>query len=312
MKKKKLVLIILSALLILTFTTSCSKKSEVSEAIKFPIVSAGQKFSEYTAKKEDIIAFKEYKGRLVFPFSQKIGYGKDTVLTSLSAQVGMNVKKGEVLATVDDTEIRQQIEQKKTEINNTSSQIQKQVLEAELNILNGQADKCNLKAPIDGVVVDVKNANIGDRFYEKDYIFAIDSMDTAFVAIPSIESSSLQFGTMAEISTETTANISAFFVETRQNNDIFRLENLGNPSIFSKNLQELSTTEFKVKLIESEKKDVITVPNKALVRYSGNSYVYVLMNEKKIEMPVEVGVANDEKTEITGGVNSGDIVLVFE
>lgn len=62
-------------------------------------------------------------------------------------------------------------------------------------------------------------------------------------------------------------------------------------------------------IITDVKQDVLTVPN-AAVKTSGNShYVQLLTNGTPSQQTVEVGLANDTETEITSGLNVGDVVI---
>ncbi|NLJ17204.1 MAG: biotin/lipoyl-binding protein, partial [Clostridiales bacterium] len=102
MKKKALILMLSGVLLL----SACSDKSESSEIIKFPIVEANSGYTEYTVKTEDFAVYKEFSAKIAFPYAQEVRYGKEGKITSILAKEGMTVKKDEVLATIDDTEIQ--------------------------------------------------------------------------------------------------------------------------------------------------------------------------------------------------------------
>jgi len=56
--------------------------------------------------------------------------------------------------------------------------------------------------------------------------------------------------------------------------------------------------------------NVITVPSAAVQTENGASYVRVLKNGKATSVPVTTGISDDTNTEITSGVNAGDVVIV--
>lgn len=307
--KRKNLFVVTNLLVATLLLTSCGKEPEVSEEIKYPIVSADATYTEYTAKAESMVFYAEKKGRLVFPYAQRMSLKSGGKLGLINAEVGMRVKKGDVIAEIENNSIQNEIVSKQNQINNTTSTLDRQILQAELEILKGQAENLNIKSPIDGVIVDVTFNKVGANMNEGEHIFTVDSFDTAFVSINSLNADYLNFGRRAEILLEDEKVDEAFFVETVKNKDIFRLD---NTEILNKDFKELKENQFTVKVEEANKKDIITVPSKALLSYSGSNFVYILMNGNKVEMPVNIGPTTDGKTEITGGVNSGDIVLVFE
>jgi len=304
MKKKALILMLSGVLLL----SACSDKSESSEIIKFPIVEANSGYTEYTVKTEDFAVYKEFSAKIAFPYAQEVRYGKEGKITSILAKEGMTVKKDEVLATIDDTEIQKQISLKYDELNKAANNDDKKIINAEIDILKSQAEDCKIKSPIDGVIVGVTLNSVGSTISKSDYIFKVDSYDTAFVSISFTDAEYMKFGKQAVVLSDEEEISSAYYVETKSGKDIFRLD---KNDIMQAKLEELKQEKFTVNIEEEYVKDAITIPNEALMKYSGNYYAYIMMNDKKIEMPVNVGVSNGEKTQITGGLNPGDTVLIF-
>lgn len=307
--KRKSLFVITNLLLVTLLFTSCGKNAEVSEEIKYPIVSGDAPYTEYTTKQESMVFFAEKKGRLVFPYAQRISAKNRGVITYINAEVGMRVSKGDVIAEIEDSSIQERITNKQTQINNTSSILDKQILTAELDILKGQAENLTIKSPIDGVIIDVTFNKVGANINMGEHIFTVDSFDCAFISINATNAEYMRFGRRAEILLDGEKIDEAFYAETIKNKDIFRLD---NTDILKSDYNDTKQLQFIVNIEEANKKDVITVPSKALLSYSGNNFVYVLMDGNKVEMPVEIGPTTDGKTEITGGLNPGDVVLVFE
>lgn len=63
------------------------------------------------------------------------------------------------------------------------------------------------------------------------------------------------------------------------------------------------------KIITDVKNDVILVPSASVQTANGQSSVRVLKNDQIANVPVEIGGANDTQTEITSGINEGDVVV---
>jgi multidrug efflux pump subunit AcrA (membrane-fusion protein) len=54
----------------------------------------------------------------------------------------------------------------------------------------------------------------------------------------------------------------------------------------------------------------VTVPNNSIVTFAGIEKVIVVQNGKAVEKPITTGRRSSEWTEILGGVNVGDQVVV--
>ena len=64
-------------------------------------------------------------------------------------------------------------------------------------------------------------------------------------------------------------------------------------------------------IVINERSDVLLVPNNAItLDNQGNSVVTVMVNELTQERKVVIGISNGSHTEILGGLNEGDVVVV--
>ncbi|MEO0258568.1 MAG: efflux RND transporter periplasmic adaptor subunit [candidate division WOR-3 bacterium] len=64
-----------------------------------------------------------------------------------------------------------------------------------------------------------------------------------------------------------------------------------------------------VKIVVREKNNVLIVPESALVEKGNKFVVYVVKGEIVREIPVEVGIVSENKAEVRGDLNSGDLVV---
>jgi putative ABC transport system ATP-binding protein len=60
----------------------------------------------------------------------------------------------------------------------------------------------------------------------------------------------------------------------------------------------------------SKATNAITVPNLAISRAAGQAYVYVYTSGQQVQTPIETGVVGDQFTEVTGGLNDGESVVL--
>lgn len=81
---------------------------------------------------------------------------------------------------------------------------------------------------------------------------------------------------------------------------------------FDNSHNELFPNQFvNARLLEEEKRSVVLVPSAAVQRNSQNTYVYVVKPDSTVEVrQVAVGTSDDNNTEITSGVNAGDVVVL--
>ena len=56
--------------------------------------------------------------------------------------------------------------------------------------------------------------------------------------------------------------------------------------------------------------NAITVPNLAISHTAGQAYVYVYASGQQLQTPVETGVVGDQYTEVTGGLNDGEQIVI--
>ena len=78
-----------------------------------------------------------------------------------------------------------------------------------------------------------------------------------------------------------------------------------------KNAEEVSAGDYAELLVyEAEADDVLRVPANAVYSPGASPYVYVMENGEKVYTPVTVGIKSASFTEITSGLQEGDVVFV--
>ena len=81
---------------------------------------------------------------------------------------------------------------------------------------------------------------------------------------------------------------------------------------FDNSHYELFPNQFvNARLLQQEKLGVVLVPSAAVQRNSSSTYVYVVKPDSTVTVrQVKVGTSDDDNTEITSGVNQGDVVVL--
>lgn len=81
---------------------------------------------------------------------------------------------------------------------------------------------------------------------------------------------------------------------------------------FDNSQNELFPNQFvNARLLQEEKRNVVLVPSAAVQRNSQNTYLYVVNADSSVSVrQVTVSTSDDNNTEITSGVNAGDVVVL--
>ncbi len=81
---------------------------------------------------------------------------------------------------------------------------------------------------------------------------------------------------------------------------------------FDNSHNELFPNQFvNARLLEQEKRNVVLVPSAAVQRNSSSTYVYVVKPDSTVTVrQMKVGTSEDNNTEITSGVQEGDVVVM--
>jgi len=72
----------------------------------------------------------------------------------------------------------------------------------------------------------------------------------------------------------------------------------------------LPNTNVTVTVTTSQKSNVLSVPREALHTNGTQNYVYRVINNKLIRTPIQIGVVNNTRVEITSGLNAGEVVAL--
>jgi HlyD family secretion protein len=65
-----------------------------------------------------------------------------------------------------------------------------------------------------------------------------------------------------------------------------------------------------LEIVVDEREDALTVPNRAVKTVNKQKVVTLLRGGQQVQVPVQVGMSSNTATEIIGGVNEGDVVVV--
>lgn len=308
-------------LILVTFTSCGSLIDKEEEA---PILLSDRKvdFMTETAIKKDIEDKFEVDGRVYSSKIQKLSFEKTGKLSFYNAFVGKEVKKGEILATIDISEIEHKITITKLKIEQeevrlalaekTGDQYKIKEVEIALKIEKMELEKLSeylgdstLVSEIDGIIYSFINKDVGTMVNPN--ICLISIMDINDLGIKF----NLNKGKLEQIKVGDSVDL---VIDDRD----YKTEiiHINNNQVIAKVPKELNvnlkvTYKIKVKKVLKTIKDAILVPKVGIYTdLDGVSKVQVLDDEKIIIKNVKLGVELDEYFQILEGVKEGEQILV--
>lgn len=246
---------------------------------------------------------------------------------------GKAVKKGEILVQLDDDSYESMVEKAKAKVDLMRSEYKRvkelfengygakhaldkalfefKAAEAELKTATIEYKKTKIRAPFDGFVGLHKSSqgmSVGSFVSNREELVHISSLDPLYVDFPVPESvlSSIFVGKMLEVVVQGD--------NLPQSATVIAIEPLADSHTHSVRVRAslpngdgfFKPGQFAHVLLKThEKEEAVLIPASALERENDQSFVYVVHQGRAIRRPVEVGISNENMTEILQGVEEG-------
>ena len=193
---------------------------------------------------------------------------------------------------------------------------QAQIQSAEGQLQSAQIAYSNniIKAPFDGVIAALNN-HIGDQVGSSTIIATIiTQQQIAQLSLNEVDVSKIKFGDKAIMTFDALNGLSI-------TGTVAEIDTIGTVTqgVVTYNVQigfDVENSQVKpgmsvsAAIITDVAADVLAVPNSAVKSSSGGSYVQILdKNGAPQNVNVQSGISNDTLTEITSGLNAGDMVV---
>ncbi|MCX7711711.1 MAG: efflux RND transporter periplasmic adaptor subunit [Clostridia bacterium] len=270
-------------------------------------------------------------------------------LEKIEVKLSEAVKKGQVLARLDTGNLESQIRKQKNMVEKIRIQLESQKAlydkytsvpggglltpkeaqdmktslnlqqidlenaKIELEEFNNQLKKANMTSPIDGIITFIEDLKPGDSVeaYKK-VVTVSDPSKLQIYYQPSQSVNDIKVGMRANVKYKD-SSYQGEVILCPDNAPKDALEKYKNAIVIKANdLPEgVKWGEFVDFTIEVQsKKDVLTVPKKALKRLVGRTFVQVMDGSSKKEYDVKVGIESDYEAEILSGVKEGQTVIL--
>ncbi|MDZ7372392.1 MAG: efflux RND transporter periplasmic adaptor subunit [candidate division KSB1 bacterium] len=256
------------------------------------------------------------------------------VVVELRAEEGDVVREGEVLARIDDRELKVALDQAAARLENAQQAFEraKQMFERnlaskeayeqarlELQTAQAQHDAARLqweysriRAPIGGVITQ-RFVDLGDMVNPNTVVFAMADFEPllARIHVPEKDIGKITVGQMARITVEPAPDrvfwgrvrmispvVDAATGTVKVTVEISKRDGILRPGMFAS-----------VYLLTDTHPNALVIPKKSLVLESERDMVFVIRNGRAHEVPVKLGYTNGDKVEVLEGLAEGDTVI---
>lgn len=259
-------------------------------------------------------------------------------IVRVNVQVGQVVKKGQVLAKIDDAIIRKNLDEMKTrldlvttiynkqknlwdqkigtEVAYLQAKNNKEALENSIATVNEQLENTNIKAPIDGVV-DLSNVKEGEmvsmalpafRVVNSSQLKAVGELAESYLT--SVNTGDAVVVSFPDLKKDVNAKIDFAARAINPMSRTFKVEvKLANNPDFRPNMISV------LKIIDYKKDKAFTVPMNIIQSDQAGNYVYIAKDEagklKVKKAAIQVGQVYRGTAEVLSGLAEGDKVITI-
>ena len=257
------------------------------------------------------------------------------IIEQLSVEEGDYVEKGQVLAKIDPRRYQLALDKAEAELAGIKQELQRLSLMAEKKLVSAQASdklKYQHQAAVaarklaeldlqDSQIVAPISGFISHRYVKPSYFtqgyqklfHIVDSTNLqAVVYLPEHQLSNVKLGQQANLSFSARqhqyyqANIRSISPVIDSKSGTFKvILSIDN------NKQELKPGMFaQIALTFATHNNAFTIASDAIITLDNNSKIYIVRNNKAVEVQVNKGFIEEQLTEISGDINEGDLVVV--
>ena len=307
MKRLYIVIFIVVVIFLITSCGASTKQKSVN-----PV-------QEYTVQRGAIMESVDVSGFLVAKDDKTIKSYVSGVVKKVYVQEGDEVKRGDLIAELEDDEYRLSYEKAKKAyeealISGSESDIS--IKKLELNIAKKKLDEAKIYAPFDGIIADVfvsdgdivgNGAKIARVVSKKVYVQA---------AVDEIDYGKIKVGSNAIVSFEALPQSKAFgrvsFISPVA-------QNSGGLVVFpikveierGKNIDKAAPgMSCDLSIVIAKLENVLKIPSDALIFNKGKYFVKVKNGEKVEEREVKVGYVGDFFAQVLSGLKEGDVIVI--
>jgi multidrug efflux pump subunit AcrA (membrane-fusion protein) len=342
MKKKALLMAILIAVSAIG-CSGCSSEADAQEIV-VPIYETDKiDYKTETAQVGDISQKYYVDGSFDYPYSENVSFKIDGTVESVEVEENDSVKKGDLLCVLNSDDLDAQLEEKQLYLDQSQKTLDSlkseggsaneiALAEAELELvqleyqhLEDSLEDYKVYAPCDGIFRADKNTSFGKGIDDQrgaqnlviegasvksGQIFGTVSDHSQQYLVCDVYDNELEnvnFGTRVSIeqgATEAQGKVVDVIDESSDSLSCYRYVILPDEG------SDLSELGVQCIFEVYSRLDTVIVPSEAVKTAKDRTYVNVLIDDAKIEQDVEVGIIDDDETEILSGLSGGEEIII--
>lgn len=339
---KRILIVALALALCLSVLCGCSKKDNTDGEIYIPIRKGNQvNYNTVHAYKGTILEQAVLDAQFTTPYSTDLSFTMmEGTIAQLNVHEDMDVKAGDVIATIDDEELEDDITVQKLKLDSAIStyeilqkkgskdeiafaKIDMDIEQAKYDDLVARREFLTLKAPYDGKITYVGRYRSGSNIARNATLCTI--VDTSRVCLSAVDNGQLGdigFGAKVDIQqgaiAHTTGTVVDVVAEEFSGDFGFGDFGGGNRSyqvnrFVIKPDEDVEFEDFgtiQVTFTTLRRDDTVIVPSNAVFEFGNGYAVNVLVNGVKIQTTVTLGIISGDKTEIVSGLDGTETLVV--
>ena len=272
-------------------------------------------------------------GRLVPDEEVQLSFETSGKITEIHFEEGSHVKKGTLLAKVNDSQLQAQLARLEAQVPLAQERVYRQstllqrdavskealeIVKTELATLNAdiektkaQIEQTELRAPFDGVI-GLRQVSVGAYASPSTVIAKLTSVTPIKIefSVPERYAGEVKKGTGLEFTVD--GKLDAFKAQVYATEASLDAEThtLLVRALYPNEKRELLSGQYAgIRLKQKEIEDAIAIPSEAIVPEMGKSKVFVYRGGKAEPVDVVTGIRTDSEIQIVNGLQIGDTIL---
>ncbi len=328
-KKKVKYYLIFNALIVLfiLLTSGCSDKKSAAAGFKLPPtpVEVADVKAKYVADKFEAV------GTVEAIEGVTIVSEIDAAIISLPFDEGSFIKKGDLIAQLDDSQLSAEVNRTEALVNQTTSAYKRiksivdqnagtpqdlddaianlKVAEANYELAKARLSKTRIVAPFDGIV-GTRKVSIGTFLRTGQAITELANLNEIRVSFSAPERFLAQLKRNADVTVTSTV-----FPDYKVNGKIIAIEPMLDPE--TRNINVVARVKnpgqkfhpgmsANVSAVLNERQNALTIPNEAVFANGNQSFVFVVKKDSSVTaVPVNLGLQTPEIVEVVNGLTDG-------
>lgn len=272
-------------------------------------------------------------GRLVPDEEVQLSFETSGKITDIYFEEGSHVKKGDLLAKVNDSQLQAQLARLEAQVPLAQERVYRQstllqrdavskealeIVKTELATLNAdiektkaQIEQTELRAPFDGII-GLRQVSVGSYASPSTVIAKLTSVTPIKIefSVPERYAGEVKKGTGLEFTVD--GKLEAFKARVYATEASLDAEThtLLVRALYPNEERELLSGQYAgIRLKQKEIEDAIAIPAEAIVPEMGKSKVFVYKSGKAEPVEVITGIRTDSEIQILSGLQFGDTIL---